>query len=367
MSKIKDIILTTVFALFILAFSLLCIFLPSEGYSDAERRALKAMPELNGETLISGEFMNNFEEYCADNFPFRDTFRTVKAVFSTRVLGKMENNGLFLADGHISKTDQPQNDFMMENAAQKFLNIKNKFLKDKNTKEYFCIVPDKNYFIAPKNGYPSLDYQLFISEMKKKTEYMKYIDITNLLSADDYYKTDTHWKQECITDVAQAIAGEMGTHISGEYTVNTLDRPFYGVYAGQSALPCKPDTIKYLTGEIINGCTVTYYDTGMPKTGDIYNMEKAMGKDAYEMFLSGTMPVAEISNPAVSNGKKLIIFRDSFGSSIAPLLAEGYEKVTVFDIRYIQSDFVGNFADFENCDVLFIYSTALLNNSTAMK
>ena len=85
------------------------------------------------------------------------------------------------------------------------------------------------------------------------------------------------------------------------------------------------------------------------------------------MFLSGVAPLITIENPNAGTDKELVMFRDSFGSSLAPLLAEGYSKITVVDVRYMQSSLVGNFVDFENSDVLFIYSTALLNNSTAMK
>ena len=35
---------------------------------------------------------------------------------------------------------------------------------------------------------------------------MDYIDITKLLSEDDYYKTDTHWKMENITHIAEIMA-----------------------------------------------------------------------------------------------------------------------------------------------------------------
>ena len=159
----------------------------------------------------------------------------------------------------------------------------------------------------------------------------------------------------------------MGTEIKSDYKINTLDNPFYGVYAGQYALPVKPDTIKYLTNEIIDNCIVTYYGSASPETGEMYNMDKAYSKDPYEMFLSGVAPLITIENPNATTDKELVLFRDSFGSSIAPLFAEGYSKVTIVDIRYIQSSFVGNFVNFENCDVLFMYSTALLNNSTAMK
>ena len=96
-------------------------------------------------------------------------------------------------------------------------------------------------------------------------------------------------------------------------------------------------------------------------------MEKATGKDPYEMYLSGSLSLITINNPKALNDKNLVIFRDSFGSSIAPLLATGYRHVTVVDIRYIQSTVLDRFVDFENSDVLFLYSTLVLNNSETLK
>lgn len=367
MNKTKSIALTIVFAVFVFSVSAACFLKPEQEYSNSERRPLATLPDLSPATVASGEFMNGFEEYTADQFPLRDELRLVKAAFTTDILRKLDNNGVFKAEGHISKIDDAENEYMMNYASELFLKIINTYMTDKNANIYFSIVPDKNYFLAAQNGYPSLDYNKFIEKMRSKTEYMKYIDITSLLSLDDYYTTDTHWKQEKITDIAQALAREMGTVADSSYTEITLDNPFYGVYTGQYALPVKPDTIKYLTNKTIENCKVTYYDTGMPKESDMYNMKKAYGKDPYEMFLSGSAPLITIENPSAKSDKELVLLRDSFGSSLAPLLAEGYKKITVVDIRYIQSSFIGNFIDFENCDVLFIYSTALLNNSLAMK
>ncbi len=367
MKNFKNIISTIVFTILIFSASAVCILKPETAYSTSERRPLASAPELSLKTISNGSFMQKFEEYTQDQFPLRDKFRSLKAFFSTYIIRKLDNNGLFTANGHISKLDDPENEYMMNYAAERFNFIYESYLKDKNTNIYLSIVPDKNIFLATPNGYPSLDYQSFTEKMKEKLGYMQYIDVTPYLSLDDYYKTDTHWKQENITDIAEALGNAMGTDVTSEYTINKLDNPFYGVYYGQLALPFAPDTIKYLTNDTINNATVTYYDTGAPKKGDMYNMEKGFSKDPYELFLSGIAPLITLENPSATTEKELVLLRDSYGSSIAPLLLQGYRKVTVVDIRYIQSSFLGGFVDFENTDVLFLYSTTLLNNSTAMK
>lgn len=365
--KNKNLIMTLIFTLVIGGMSLSCWLKPQAGFSESERRPLAEKPKLTSETLATGEFMKNFELYTVDQFPNRDKFRSLKAMFATYVFNKKDNNGLFTADGHISKIEYPVNPDMVKHAEERFKFLYETYMKDKDVNIYLSIVPDKNYFLAEKNGYPAIDYNEFINDFKSRVDFMEYIDILPLLSIDDYYKTDSHWKQENITDIAEYIASCMETNVKAEYTVNTLEKPFAGVYLGQSALPHQPDTMKYLTNETLENCEVSYFDTGSAVSGEMYNMEKAQGKDPYEMFLSGTSALIEIENTNAGTDKELVVFRDSYGSSLVPLLAEGYRKITVVDIRYIQSGFVGNFVDFDKGDVLFLYSTTLLNNSMAMR
>lgn len=367
MKKIKNIITIAVFSLLLFSVSAMCYFSSAEKYSDSERRELAQFPTINAQTVNSGKFMKEFENYSADQFPFREAFRTGKAMFSSFILNKAENNGIVFVGGHITKIDKDENEYMMDNAAEIFRGVYEKNIKGKNANVYFSVVPDKNYYLAKKYFYPTLDYEKFIDKMKDKTEYMTYIDVTEHLSDKNYYKTDTHWKQETIADIAQIIAHDMGNDVGADYNVKTLDNPFKGVYYGQGALPIKPDTIKYLTNNTLENCIVTYYDTGMPEVREMYNMEKAYGKDPYEMYLSGAAPLIVIDNPSAKTDKELVMFRDSFGSSLAPLMAEGYKKVTVVDLRYMSSSFVGNFVDFNNADVLFIYSTTILNDSMSLK
>lgn len=86
------------------------------------------------------------------------------------------------------------------------------------------------------------------------------------------------------------------------------------------------------------------------------------------MFLSGSVSLLRIENPQNTSGRRLVIFRDSFGSSIAPLLVEGYSSVTLVDIRYPRLQPAGGgFVDFTGCDVLFLYSAGVLNNSSTLK
>jgi len=365
--KSKNTVTVCVMAVLLLGISLVCWLKDNTPYSESERRVLKSFPDLTFETVVSGDFMEEFETYTLDQFPLRDRFRTIKSASSLYAFGKLDNNDIYITDGHISKLEYPLKKAMLNHASERFRYLYDTYIADTNSNVYLSIIPDKNYFLAEENGYLSLDYEYLISYIREKNNYMEYIDITETLCLEDYYRTDTHWRQEKLLDTAQKLANGLGVELSSDYRVNTLDNPFYGVYCGQLALPISPDQINYLTSDTLDNCIVTSYDTGKPVQKWVYDMEKSYGKDPYEMFLSGSDALITLENPNAKAKKELIIFRDSFGSSITPFLAEAYSKITLIDIRYIRSDLLEDMVDFNNCDVLFLYSTMLLNNSLALR
>ena len=377
--KYKNIALICVMAAVIFGFSVWCILKPQDEFSDSERRALAAFPELSWEAVFREDaeesFMRLFEEYSLDQFPLRDTFRRLKSVAAYYVFGRMDNNGIYLEDGYAAKLEYPLNEASLDFAAKKFRTIYERFLKNTDAEIYTCVIPDKGYFLAEENGYLSMDYERFFTLVREKTAFAESIDIADTLEISDYYRTDTHWRQEKLAETAKALAAGMDTAVNLTCEERVLDHPFYGVYYGQSALPLEAEEIRYLVCDFMAECTV--YDHQNGREIGFYDMEKAVGKDPYEMFLSGNLSVVTVENPNATTDKELIVFRDSFGSSLVPLLAEGYRKITVVDIRYIQSanlqvlrdQRTGKpLVDFANADdVLFLYSTLVLNNSGTLR
>ena len=363
--RLRIVLTTVLFCGFLLIFFIWGLAEPDKSVSASERRPLEQFPELSLDTVMSGSFMSDFEDYSVDQFPIRDSFRTLKAVTGYYVLNQMDNNGVYLVDGQASKLEYPINDESLDYFAKRLQYIYDTYLSGKGTSNYLCIIPDKNEFIAAENGYPVIDFDEFESKVLAGSDYLEYIDIHDLLSADDYYGTDIHWRQENLADVAAAIAAGMGAPYNGEFETVTVDVPFYGVYYGQSALPLKADPLRYLTNASIEAATVYDYETNSEIP--VHSMGNANGRDPYEMFLGGSKSLLVIENPDALSDKELVIFRDSFGSSLTPLLIESYSKITVVDIRYMMSNILGNFIEFDDQDVLFLYSMPVINNSNTMK
>lgn len=335
-------------------------------YSFSERRKLAQMPPFRLDTVASGKFMSEFESFATDQFPFREEFRTLKAVTSLYGLQKKDNNGIYISDGYATKLEYPLNEASVTGGTEKLTALYEQYVKGKTDKVYLSIVPDKGHFLAEKNGYPHMDYEKLVETVTGSLDFAEYVDLFPLLSLEDYYKTDTHWRQENLLGVAEALTDAMGAKPLSNPTESRFDTPFYGVYYGQAALPMKPDTLSYITSEVLENCTVTNVENGKSYTG-VWDTEELNGADPYEVFLSGASAIVRIENPQCTDKRELVIFRDSFGSSLAPLLSEGYSKVTLVDTRYIQPAYIGQFVDFEDADVLFLYSTLILNQSEALQ
>ena len=339
---------------------------PADAVSVSERRKLAQKPVLSAESVQTGRWMQDFESYSLDQFPLREGFRSLKAAVQLGVFLQKDNNGIYLQNGYASRLDYPLHEDSVTFAANKFLGLYHTLLEGQSNQVYYAVIPDKNYFMAPLGGCPAMDYAALLARLRQQlTPAMTEIPLFDQLSLDCYYKTDPHWRQEKLVPLAGDLAEAMGTEIQTQYTENTLEQPYYGLYYGYAALPMPPETLVYLTNETLAGCEVYNYESG--KNMPFYDKEKAAGGDAYELFLSGSVSLLRIDNPNAGTDKELIIFRDSFGSSLAPLLAAGYKQITLVDIRYLPSARVGQFVDCKGKDVLFLYSAQVLNNSEALK
>jgi hypothetical protein len=372
-TKIKNIVNCIVFGILIFGFALLFLFMPKPEFLDSERRPAAQFPALNMETIMKDgleygdSFMKQFDDnYAPDNFPFRDFFRNLKSFVNTYVFNKSDKDGVYVVDGVAGEMQEQIDEDSIKHAAEKLTFIYEKYLKDKGIKPYMSIIPDKGYFLSEANGYLSMDYDEFIEKMLASVDFMEYINIKDSLEVGDFYASDTHWRQEQIVKIAELLVNGMGGQYDSKFEKNTLDVDFYGVYASRAPKPLDPETIYYLTNGNLENVKVIDWENGGREIS-LYDMEKAHGKDAYDMFLSGELSKVTIENPNAKTDKELVVFRDSYGRSILPLMVEDYAKITIIDIRYQIPQILLMGVNFENADVLFLYSTLILNNSSELK
>ena len=340
-------------------------FGPAREVSDGERRKLAQMPALTWGNLLSGRFSRDFESYTLDQFPLRDRFRQIKALTHYYALGQGDKEGVYLENGHAAQQLYPMNEASVDHAMTRFRQVYEKFLT--GSRVYFGVIPDKNRYLAEVAGQPSLDYETLLARVEEQADWATVLDLGERLTLDSYYRTDTHWKQETLLPVAEQLAAAMGNPLPEEadYTPVTLERPFYGVYYGQTALPLAPDTITLLTNDTLENATVWDFESGT--RGKIYDLEKLDSRDLYDVYLSGARALLTIENPAGTPGKELLIFRDSYASALTPLLLGDYSRVTLVDLRYISPRLLESHLTTPTQDALFLCSTLILNDSSAIK
>lgn len=334
---------------------------PRQDVSDTERRKLSQFPALNTQSILQGKFMSEFETAAQDQFPGRELFRSCKALFDRYWLNKPDSNGIAFVNGQAVKIEYPMNESAVNADIAKFTAINNQYL-DGAGRVVFCVVPDKALYL-PDSHFPTMDYDAFFDAFAELS-FARFADIRSLLHFDSYYATDLHWNQRSLIPVAEEICRMLDSPAADGLREKVLG-DFHGVYKGQSALPMDKDTMTVLTSDLLEACTVTVY--GSPEQTAVYDLPKFSGRDPYDVFLSGANGLMTITNPAGTAGKHLVVFRDSFGSSLVPLLMEGYETVELVDIRYLPASQLGKLMSFEGKDVLFLYSTTVLNTPGIFK
>ncbi|MBR3613840.1 MAG: hypothetical protein IKL55_01510 [Clostridia bacterium] len=327
--------------------------------SISERRKLAKFPEINSEDLINGKWTEEFEDYTQDQFVGRDLLKNVKSFWSINIFRQKDNNKMFEKDGALYKMEYPLSETNVRKNAEKIKNVYDKYLTGK--KVYFSIIPEKNYYL--NDEHLLMDYNKIEDIMKDNlynSNKFEYISILNELKLEDYYKTDIHWRQENILKVADKISTSMGQDIVSDidYAKENVGK-FYGTYYGQIASKVEPDDMYILTNDTIKNSITYNFET--QKEGEVYDRKET--NDKYDIYLSGATPLIKMTNINAKTDKELLLFRDSFGSSFAPLLVENYKTITLIDLRYISSEILDRFIEFENQDVLFLYSSLILNQN----
>ena len=357
--KLRTKLVAAIFIIILGGFFVLGRILPKPEILQSERRVPAKFPPLSANSLISGEFMEKLDYFAADNFPFRDSFRTLSSALVFGVFLQTDKNGLYMDDygaGEFKPVDQAS----VEQLSRIIRTVADS-LGDVSV--YYAYIPDKSIYSDTKlPGFDPVLVSRLLAESPVLESYT-FIDLVDVLDADSYYGTDLHWDQSRIRSVPGRLGGVMGFEADlGSYSEEYAGE-FHGGYTGQLALPIKADSLYYLSSPSLSAA---YLDdrTMEFEPGPVYDIDRITGLDPYDFFLSGVQPLIILENRDSLTDRELYLFRDSFSSALAPLLASAYSKVFLIDLRYIDMRALGGLIEFKpGSDALFLYSTLVLNNA----
>ena len=186
-----------------------------------------------------------------------------------------------------------------------------------------------------------------------------------------YFRTDHHWTARgayyAYTEFAKA-AGFSAKPI-GDYTTGRIEK-FLGTFYTSTtdpALAANPDYVEYF--DIATPYNATYYkrDKTIYKENETLLYRGISNiNNGYLCFTGGDQPYIKITTEN-KNGRKIIVFKESYGNAFVPFLVDSFEEIHVADIR----TFPYNSALFikENgiTDVLFMNSAMSASTTDRIK
>lgn len=274
-----------------------------------------------------------------------------------------DENGMYQVGEHWFQVLEPLSDQSAQKFADKLLSIQENYLTDEN-QVFWAVVPDKGWY-AKDAGYPTFDHATFQKELESLLPHFTAIDLTDSLSLDNYYQSDRHWRQETLQPVLDKLGSMMGFSVElNQFTPHEFS-PFHGDFSKNITGELPEESLVYLSNNDTESAIVDNYQAKDVHT--VYDLPRLESKLPYDMFLSGVTPIVTINNVNSKTEKELVIFRDSFASSLAPLLCGEYRTITLIDLRFMHSSLIPEHITFTNQDVLFLYSDWIASNSTLLR
>ena len=359
MSKKFSVFLTALFCAFIGGAAVISLLLPDKAFSPLENRYLQKPPKLSLETLNSGKFMKDAEDYVSDHIVGRDFWVAAKA-WSERLSGKKENNGVYFGaqDTLITRVDAPD-----QSKLDKDMAALDALVGNLSVPVYFGLIPSAAEIWKDRlpAGAPTLDekdliHQLYFSAGAST------IDLYGALAPhsgeDLYYRTDHHWTSLGAFYGANAIFEALGLEPLdlNDYQRTTVTGQFNGTSFSTSGVRwLPPDRIDtYVPDE---GIKVTSWFRGAPEEGSLYVDSFLEVKDKYSYFLGGNQALCVIETPH-SDAPRVLVIRDSYTDSLAPFLTERFSEIHLFDLRYNLNS-IKSYVEEHNIDeVVVLYSFA---------
>ncbi|MCL2170412.1 MAG: hypothetical protein FWB74_10370 [Defluviitaleaceae bacterium] len=353
----KDLTVVIVLGLIIGGLSLINLFFTPPDILLSERRLREQRPALSLDSLTSGDFMADFEPYAADAFPFRDTFRALRAAATFGAFLQTDKDGIYFEQTGIGS-------FAATNAESVAL-LADKIAAIANGLEglniFYAIIPDKSIFA--NRTMPGFDNALVEQIKTERLPHLQFIPLIDALTAQSFYRTDLHWNQVRIGEVADALGNTMDFTVNHDNFTKHYAGQFHGGYAGQFALPVRTESMYFLHNPYIRAFYMNMA-TREFEEGEVHDLSMFGGLDPYDIFLRGIQPLVKLTNENAATYRTLYIFRDSFASSLAPILADAYAKIFLIDFRFIDLRTVHEILDFApGSDALFLYSGGILNNA----
>ncbi len=354
-----------VFLAFIFGITALNVLTPTKDTSVYERRALAQFPTVSVENVLSGGFAHDFGVFAQDQAAYRDEMRFVKSAVERTVFQKVTNNGVYPIGDRVYDQFHGIRDDYVSAAGRRMNEI---LAAVQPASAYLSLVPTKAQGLQDDRYL--LSDQHAVADPLRDSVQADYVDLLWLADAGPgvrYYGADPHWTTSGAIDAYGALARGMGLDPVTGYRFEQFTDTYVGSEYGKAASWSVPlDTIELAHNDVIDGMSICRIETADRTVchDSVYVPTPPESLDDYDVFLGGLAPIVEITNPAAPAGSHLVMFKDSYAHAVAPFLAQHYRTTTLVDLRYVERQYVLDNVDFDGADVLFLYSTSVINTDS---
>ena len=230
-----------------------------------------------------------------------------------------------------------------------------------NVNVYSMVLPTSSSFYLPEK-YQNLAYS-------EKEDFDK-IDaaLNNVISVDAYgilnahkdeaiySRTDHHWQPLGAYYAAQQFALTAGVPYPELSEYETVTLPGYVgtlyMYTQSATLMNNPEDFVYYKPQ--TPVTVTQYNTRFenPVAANLLFDPSFMANSGYYMVFGSDERIVHV-NTECKNGRNLVIFKDSYGNALLPMLTSSFENIYLCDIRYFDLNAVDFINRVGGTDLLF--------------
>lgn len=327
-----------------------------------ENRQLKQFPNVSVSSLLDGSFAAEFEQYAADQYKWRDSAVSIKASVE-RLLGKRINNGVYFGkDDYFIAKPSPFNPDKIDSSMADLLYLA-------GTEKYnvsFAVIP--TVFEIEKEKLPVYAYDSSVTDVINYAHskvFGKNILVCDVAShlyehKDEYiyYRTDHHQTSLGSYYIYEKLAEVLGyeRYFITDYKREILSDSFYGSsWSKASVKNAKPDLLEKYT-HWSNPAFYTNYPLENRERDSLYAYSLIDSSEPYAVYLGGNHPLIEITSNN-GTGRKLAIIGDSCTRSVIPFLANHFDEIAMFDLRYYTGSIEAYMDEHGITDLLVMYST----------
>lgn len=376
MKRLSQIIFIIMFLSIIFSMPILTKLQKNETISQFENRKLMAVPTISKETLLNGDYFNNWETYLDDHIYLRNLWIKSYTYMNMHILDKAKINNIVIGkDGFLlpfysynTKYDADIHKANIEAMATQMEALQQHIQKNGGS-FYFVGIPEQSsfnkdkypdYFYSNKEKVENAERFMFSSLDNHGIAYINMNKVYRENMQKDYYsKTDHHYNFEGAYTAYQEILKRLledgklqGDLPKDEFEIKTLPNPFagsrnrqiYNLYPTDEkvkiAIPRKVISYEKLTNGTSDPKFYFYNTNGQaPVNYGVY-----MGGDWAET-------VIKTNNKDLPN---LLVFGDSFTNALEPLLYGHFNETRILDLRHYRDMSLYQYIDKYKPDIVIM-------------